>query len=599
MTSSGFDKAASHTAWRTAQTLLRDVVDFRPRQLAAIAGLTLANGVTEALTFTALVPLLGLIGLAPAAEPGSVLVPLLQKFAAITGRTPGLESVLVAFLAAIALRAGSGYLGARLTADYMAARIDHVRRRLYSEHSRANWLFLSEARRSHDTHALTMLAEGTGYIVLNLVALLSSIVLAVSALAVALLVAPRLTLLLMLVGIAVAIPIALVQVSSYRRGAAKLGAMQRLFDVVDSRMSSIKLAKAFSIEAELEREFAEASAAYSQSMSAMREAAARARLLQDIASALALVVVAYVGVKVLSVGSLELIVLIAICARVFPLVNTAQSTARALVEWLPDYAALLRQEEEARAAAEARPGKLVPLPLEHAVELRNISFTYPGTDTPVLKDISVALPARKSVGVLGLSGSGKTTLVDIIAGLIAPDRGDLVVDGAVITDEKRPHWRRGIAYVPQDAPLLHDSIRANLVLGARDASDDDLWRHLDMVGAKDLVAQLPQGLQTVVGERGTRLSGGQRQRLRLASALLRRPHLLILDEATNALSPADEEEIIAALKTLRESTTMIIVSHRVSTIAWTDSTIVLGPRGIEAFGTTTATLASHAGRATT
>lgn len=592
------DAAAALSTWKTAVDLVRDVLRFRPRQVATIAALTLVNGVTEALGFTALIPLLGLVGLAQTPDTGSVIGPLLRWLTSITGKAPGLESALAVFFLAIVLRAVSGYAGARLTADFVAARTDHIRRRLYNEHSRASWLHLTQARRSVDTHALTMLAEGSGYIVVNLVALFSSVVLAVSGLAVAFLLAPRLTLLLLSFAVLMAIPLALVQVSTYRRGEAALHAMQRLYDVIDSRMTGVKLAKAFAIEADLERDFAEASDAYRLAMTAMRETAARARLLQDIAAAVALVAFAYVGVRLFSAGSLELVVLVAISARVFPLVNAVQAAARSLVASLPDYEALRCREEDARAAAEPRPDRLDPLPLADAVELRDVSFAYPETtDAPVLENVSIRIPAHQSIGVLGASGAGKTTFVDIVAGLIVADRGDILVDGTVIAAKLRPHWRKAIAYVPQDAALLHDSVRVNITLGATGTGDAEIWKCLDLVGAKDLVEHLPQGLETIVGERGTRLSGGQRQRLRLASALLRRPALLILDEATNALSPKDEEDIVAALRKLRESTTMIIVSHRTSTIAWTDLTLVLGERRIIDAGATSEILARHAGRA--
>lgn len=579
-------------AWSTAVDLVRDLARFRPRQLAAIAAFTLLNGLTEALSFTALIPLLGLVGLAPSADATGTLAGLSRWIGgAATGA--GLGTVLAVFFAAIVLRASSGYVAARITADYMAARIDQMRQRLYAAQSRASWLFLTQARRSHDTHALTMLAETSGYTVLNLVALASALVLAFFGLAVALLIAPKLTALLLLVALAMAVPVALLQVSTYRRGRATLDAMQRLFDVVDSRMSSIKLAKAFSIESALEREFGAASQAYKRSMTGMRETAARSRLFQDIAAALTLVVFAYVGVRVLGVGSLELVVLVAIAARIFPLVNAVQATARSVLAMLPDHETLRQQEQAALAAAEARPRDIVPIPLRQSLELRDISFAYPATGAKVLDGVSFVLPARKSLGVLGVSGSGKTTLVDIIAGLIAPERGALLVDGEAITSQLRPHWRGGIAYVPQDAPLLHDTIRANLTFGLTGNGDDALWQSLEAVGAHNIVESLPDKLDAIVGERGTRLSGGQRQRLRLASALLRRPGLLILDEATNALSPADEDGIIATLAHLSQSTTMIIVSHRTSTIAWTDYTLVLGRGVVDAFGATASVLAGR------
>src|SRR5262249_33362191 len=201
------------------------------------------------------------------------------------------------------------------------------------------------------------------------------------------------------------------------------------------------------------------------------------------------------------------------------------------------------------------------------IEIRDICFAYPGdSNGPVLKHVSLKVPARSAFAILGISGAGKSTLADIIAGLIIPDSGMVIVDGCEVTPETRPNWRGTVAYVPQDAPLFDDSVRANLTLGAREATDEEIWHCLEQVNAADLVRALPGGLQATVGERGVRLSGGQRQRLRLASALLRRPELLILDEATNALSPNDERAIVTGLRRLLDRMTIIVIAHRHSSI---------------------------------
>jgi ATP-binding cassette subfamily C protein len=193
----------------------------------------------------------------------------------------------------------------------------------------------------------------------------------------------------------------------------------------------------------------------------------------------------------------------------------------------------------------------------------------------VLRDISLSLPARRAIGIIGLSGAGKSSLADIVAGLAQPTSGKLIVDGRAIGESERSHWRGGVTYVPQDAPLFHDTVRANLLIGARNTTEDELWRCLALTGAFNVVRKLPLGLETVVGDRGAKLSGGERQRLRLASALLRKPQLLILDEATSALNPIDEAAINRSLRTLLEATTIIIIAHRASSVAWTDQLVVL------------------------
>ena len=209
--------------------------------------------------------------------------------------------------------------------------------------------------------------------------------------------------------------------------------------------------------------------------------------------------------------------------------------------------------------------------------------------------MSLVIPANTAFAIVGVSGAGKSTLADIIAGLVVPQSGKLVVDDCVVEAGMLQNWRQGMAYVPQDAPLFDDSIRANLTVAARDATDGEIWNCLEIVEAADLVRGLEQGLDTRVGDRGARLSGGQRQRLRLASALLKKPELLLLDEATNALGPGDERTIVGNLRRLLSSMTIVVIAHRKSSVAWTDSGILLKDGKVAASGPTGALLASAGG----
>lgn len=249
---------------------------------------------------------------------------------------------------------------------------------------------------------------------------------------------------------------------------------------------------------------------------------------------------------------------------------------RALVGLLPEYELLREREAEAVAAAEPLPERHDPIALRRSLGVDNVSFAYPADPgVPVLRAVSVEVAAGSAVGMLGLSGAGKSTLADIMAGLIVPDSGSVLVDDVPLDAERRPHWRASVAYVPQDAPLFHDTLRANLMLGSGASSEAEIWAALETVHAADLVRRLPAGLETMAGDRGIRLSGGERQRLRLASALLRRPQLLILDESTNALSPQDEAEIVTALRAAHSGMTILLVAHRPSSVTWTDRVLVL------------------------
>jgi len=177
--------------------------------------------------------------------------------------------------------------------------------------------------------------------------------------------------------------------------------------------------------------------------------------------------------------------------------------------------------------------------------------------------------------VIGHSGAGKTTLIDLLMGLIRPEKGEILVDGRPLEGRFLFSFRRAVSYVPQDPFLFHASIRDNLRIAAPDASEDDMWEALRLSASEEFVRGLPLGLDTVVGDRGVRLSGGERQRIVLARALLRKPALLILDEATSALDAVNEDKIRQALDRLKGEMTIIVIAHRLSTIRNADHVIVL------------------------
>jgi len=160
-------------------------------------------------------------------------------------------------------------------------------------------------------------------------------------------------------------------------------------------------------------------------------------------------------------------------------------------------------------------------------------------------------------------------------GLLSPTHGKMLVDGRLLKGPDLRPWRRGIGYVPQETFLLHDTLRHNLRWSNPDATDDELHEALHLAAADDFVAALPAGLDTVLGDRGMRLSGGERQRIALARALVRRPKLLILDEATNSLDGENQQRVQSAIQNLHGEMTIVIIAHRLSTVRDADQIVVL------------------------
>lgn len=210
------------------------------------------------------------------------------------------------------------------------------------------------------------------------------------------------------------------------------------------------------------------------------------------------------------------------------------------------------------------------------VELRDVTYAYPSVEDPSLDHISLALKKGESIALIGKSGAGKTTLVDVVLGLLEPQSGDILVDGASVYDDIRA-WQNLVGYIPQSIFLIDDTIERNIAFGVPDRLIDPerLQKAIDAAQLQDLIDQLPKGIKTGVGERGVRLSGGQRQRIGIARALYHEREILVLDEATAALDNETERFVTEAMKALAGTKTMIIIAHRLSTVEHCDRVYVM------------------------
>lgn len=209
------------------------------------------------------------------------------------------------------------------------------------------------------------------------------------------------------------------------------------------------------------------------------------------------------------------------------------------------------------------------MPFGKAIALRGVTFSYPETGAPVIRDINLTIPKQSLIGFVGTTGSGKTTLVDILMGLLVPQEGTMHIDDVQLDSINMRSWQRNIGYVPQDIFLSDDTISRNIAFGIPDELIDfaQVREAARLAALDEFIGQsLPKGYETVIGERGVRLSGGQRQRIGLARALYTNPAVLVLDEATSSLDGETETSVLDAVKNASKDRTMIMIAHRLSTV---------------------------------
>lgn len=220
------------------------------------------------------------------------------------------------------------------------------------------------------------------------------------------------------------------------------------------------------------------------------------------------------------------------------------------------------------------------------VEIRNSSLTYPENYEPSVRNVSLTVPVGSTLAFVGPSGAGKTTIIDILLGVLEPQTGEVLISGKNPLDASR-FWPGAISYVPQDITIVSGTIRENVALGYPNeiATDELVLNALKVAGLYSFIRSLKDGIDTVVGERGTKISGGQRQRLGIARAMFTKPSLLVLDEATSALDGETELQVSDAIRNLRGSTTVILIAHRLSTVRDADKVVYMTEGRIIASGT--------------
>ena len=381
---------------------------------------------------------------------------------------------------------------------------------------------------------------------------------------------------------------------SFNHRAAHFGISLRdvrndLYSLVTEHIGGMKVSKSYTLEAHHKQNFYATTDSIKTQMIQFIKINSATRMIYQTGAACAIALCILIGVKWLEMPAVNLMVIVFLFFRILPGFSNLQQCFQRIINAMPSFRAVVTMEAQFEAGRETNfPGPasdpdidsssqdFESMGLEKELRFDAVCFRYDKTRTDwILNGIDMVIPANSMTAIAGQSGAGKSSIADLILGLLTPDQGQIYVDGILLSDKILQFWRRRVGYVPQETFLFHESIRENLLKALPSADDVQLWNALEKASARTFVEKLPQGLETVVGDRGVRLSGGERQRIALARALLRKPLLLLLDEATSSLDSENEQHIKEALEKLQGTLTIVVIAHRFSTIQNADHLVTL------------------------
>lgn len=540
------------------------------------------TGFSEGLGIVVLVPLLQSLQTENLADSSSFH--LLESISAL-GLPASTSFLMGVILLLIVIRVSLQYCRERISMLTQHQLVDKMRQANFSLLLHTEWRWLTQQNLSDQANSLLTDINRIGSGFNFLLTLLASLMTLFAYLVIAFNLSWQVTSLALLSGAVI-----LMVLSGQRKKALTLGlqlggANRAMQKTVQQSLAGIKLAKILSRESEFIAQFNATISGLRQQQLDFQKDTSLSKALFQIFGASLLICYLLAGLYLWHVEVAQLLTLVIIFARMLPLFMSAQQQLHHCLHSLP--ALDDAQKLQALYRQHAEPHRLLQTSMIHindAIEFKNVTFTYADKEKPSLEDISFRLPVQTTTAVIGSSGAGKSTLADLLMGLLAADKGDILLDKTILTGPLRKQWRQSVAYVPQEVFLFNDTIRNNLIWGNLQASEQELATALKLAAA-EFVYALPEQLDTQVGDGGVRLSGGERQRLAMARALLKQPTLLILDEATSALDIDNELRIREAIENIHGNMTIVVIGHRLPTLEHADQVIRLEQGKIVAQGT--------------
>lgn len=550
------------------RTLLTYITVF-PRRSAFVLIALLLAGVAEALSLTALLPLLSVaVGEADESSIGRFMVQNLQRI----GIEPTIDIILMVIVSGMLIKGMILLLTNRQVGYTVAHVATALRLNLIKALLASRWQYylrqpvgaLANSVATEAYRAANGFEHSVDVLALSIVVLVHVIV--------ALFISWQATIGSLLIGIILFYALHRLVRATRRAGTKQTHLLRHLLSYLSDVLSSVKSLKAMARDNVADAILRDQS--YQLEKATRKEVISRAALLALQEPILATLTASglYLALVVWNLSLPEVMVMVFLLTRILGVLNKIQRRYQQLAVQESAYWALRTAFDEAQAAAERTTGTLAPT-LQQGISLRHIAFDYDRKS--IFNDLNIDIPINTFTAVIGSSGVGKSTLLDLLCGLAEPKSGEILIDGVALHNIELRQWRQLIGYVSQDTVLLHDTILNNILVGASALNSADAERALQQAGAWDFVNSFPEGLQTVVGERGGMLSGGQRQRIAIARALAHQPLLLLLDEPTSALDPESEKTICETLQRLARDYTIVAVSHQPAVINAADRVFIL------------------------
>jgi ATP-binding cassette subfamily C protein len=558
---------------RQALRFVRDFADFAGTAGVWGAVLSFSSAAFESVGLVLLVPLLSIVT-ATNESPGWIHKSALRilDLAGAETRTARLATLLGLFAILIVLRAIVTARRDMTLSQLQMGFVEQIRAHIAQKLAAAPWPAVSRLQHARVTNLLGGDIQRIGSAANFTVQILAALVLTVFQIGIAFLLGPALA----------ALALALIAIGAFASfmmlgRAHDLGArLSRtgvaLMHETTQFLGGLKLAAGQNRQADFVDEFQASLAAVKRQQIAFVRQQTGNRLAATIITGLVGALIAFIGLTVFDTPPPILIAMLLVFARISGPVMQMSQAAQQFAHTLPAYAEVCQLELDLAATPLLRRTDDTTRIALEAIVFRDVNFRYDnaGQSAGAIVDLNLTIEPGSFVGVSGPSGAGKTTFADLLIGLLEPQSGDIAVGGTPLRGAAAVMWRDHVSYVAQDPYLFRDTIRRNLLWASPQSSETEIWQALAIAEADDLVRRMGAGLDTVLGERGTLVSGGERQRLCLARAVLRRPWLFVLDEATSAIDVTAERKILERILGLKPRPTVIMIAHRDESLSCCD-----------------------------